>query len=132
MGNPGQEPVREDLTYRQREALDTFQRLKDDLGYPPSIREFTEAYGCNSSASGYSILARLQELGWDTYTRGQDRNPEKRAAVWGSKTAAASRYRARIEQAENWLTSCYLSLASGEPVGFTELNELRRILDGAK
>lgn len=70
------------LTDRQKQALDVYNGLYTALGYPPSIREFKEAYGVYSNSTAFSMLSALRKLGFKCLTRGQARNPGQRSAVF--------------------------------------------------
>lgn len=70
------------LTAKQKQALDVYNGLYTALGYPPSIREFKEAYGVYSNSTAFSMLSALRKLGFKCLTRGQARNPGQRSAVF--------------------------------------------------
>src|ERR671914_1491094 len=54
----------EDLTERQRQALDFIAETVADRGYPPSVREICDALGLASSSTVHSHLHALQRKGY--------------------------------------------------------------------
>ena len=54
----------DDLTERQRQALDFIAETVADRGYPPSVREICDALGLASSSTVHSHLHALQRKGY--------------------------------------------------------------------
>jgi repressor LexA len=53
----------EDLTRRQRDVLDALQRLHDQHGFAPSLREVADEVGLASASSVHAHVVRLEERG---------------------------------------------------------------------
>ncbi|MGB4503785.1 MAG: transcriptional repressor LexA [Syntrophaceticus sp.] len=75
--------MKEKLTSRQATILKYIQKVIDERGYPPSVREIGEAVGLKSSSTVHSHLVNLEKKG---YIR---RDPTKPRAieVLGNKTS---------------------------------------------
>jgi len=56
--------VKRDLTPRQEMILNYIQKVIDERGYPPSVREIGEAVGLKSSSTVHSHLVNLEKRGY--------------------------------------------------------------------
>jgi repressor LexA len=56
--------VKRDLTPRQQMIFNYIQKIIDERGYPPSVREIGEAVGLKSSSTVHSHLVNLEKRGY--------------------------------------------------------------------
>lgn len=56
--------MKRDLTPRQEMILNYIQKVIDERGYPPSVREIGEAVGLKSSSTVHSHLVNLEKRGY--------------------------------------------------------------------
>ena len=60
------------ITRRQQQVLDVIERLTNEKGVPPTVRELCVPFGININAIHYHLLA-LQRKGLVTWTPRQSR-----------------------------------------------------------
>lgn len=53
-----------DLSGKQRIVLETIVKLKDEKGYPPTVREIGSCLGYKSSSTTHGMLAKLEKKGY--------------------------------------------------------------------
>jgi repressor LexA len=68
--------MKEELTTRQREVLDTIIQYRDDRGYPPTVRELARILGVSSPRGATKHLEVLERKGWIRRTPGVSRGIE--------------------------------------------------------
>ena len=56
--------MKRDLTPRQQMIFNYIQKIIDERGYPPSVREIGEAVGLKSSSTVHSHLVNLEKRGY--------------------------------------------------------------------
>lgn len=118
------------LTKHEQRALDAYNRLLDRHGYPPSIRELCDEYGCRSSSTLHAQLSKLRALGFTIYTRGQAKQVKHRAGVFGvTREPVPVGVTEWISDVEEWLRHAYRSVSLGRRLGFDDLNRLSAILN---
>ncbi|WP_433959298.1 transcriptional regulator [Cytobacillus horneckiae] len=62
-----------ELTKRQREALEAVINYVEKINYPPSYRELGKLIGLASSSTVSGILNRLKDKGFVSWEEGQPR-----------------------------------------------------------
>jgi repressor LexA len=80
----------EELTERQRQALEYIAETVSARGYPPSVREIGEALGLASSSTVHSHLQTLQRKG---YLKIDPTKPRALEVLYDSETGLASERR---------------------------------------
>jgi repressor LexA len=70
----------EDLTQRQREVLAALQRLHDQHGFAPSLREVASEVGLASTSSVHHHVVRLEQRGLIDRRPGQPRTVRRSMA----------------------------------------------------
>ena len=67
--------MKQKLTKKQQIVYDLIKQYVLENGYPPSVREISEGLGCNSSATAFGYIKRLEEKGYLRH------NPAKPRAI---------------------------------------------------